>query len=83
MSTAADIEYINDALDFNLTCEVTRRDEQGQKTKCGKPAAWLGIPPCGCSGYFCANCQTKTTPFNCDRCGTKGMLLKTYEWIAL
>jgi hypothetical protein len=91
MSTATreSIEAVEAALaslDFTPECEVDKLDRYDvviKDSKCGKPAAWIGVAPCGHSAYFCADHHCSQKSYMCKVCKRKDMHLATYNWVRL
>jgi hypothetical protein len=68
-------------LDFTPECDV--EEPAPINAKCTKPAAWIGVAPCGHDSYFCEVHHYDQRAFTCNICGLKDTMLATYRWIRI
>jgi hypothetical protein len=77
------LEDTSDELDFTPECDVDQLTRGVHHDKCTKPAAWVGIAPCGHDCYFCETHHYDQRAFICHVCGRNDLHLATYKWIRL
>lgn len=72
-------------LDWNHKppCEVDVTTLRDGIQNCQKPAAWLGIAPCGHEGYSCDPHKHDGGLYWCRECGRRDMPRHNYRWIKL